>query len=162
MVEFLEINLTVLLGSHLWLGPLWIFWLSNFSIVCLQQFRFFYPNNSSQGGFCSYVCSSKLRLPIFTCVSNLGGSDFPFLWIQEELLIVWSIQFFSLLLMSANTLRGNHQMLSFFMWLTSLEDFCHLIPSYFSISSMLSTTIYVALYLDLKFFFFFGRSVGIL
>lgn len=87
MVEFLEINLTVLLGSHLWLGPLWIFWLSNFSIVCLQQFRFFYPNNSSQGGFCSYVCSSKLRLPIFTCVSNLGGSDFPFLWIQEELLI---------------------------------------------------------------------------
>lgn len=81
----------------------------------------------------------------------------PFLWIQEELLIVWSIQFFSLLLMSANTLRGNHQMLSFFMWLTSLEDFCHLIPRYFSISSMLSTTIYVALYLDLKFFFFWQK-----
>lgn len=49
---------------------------------------------------------------------------------------------------------------AYFMWFTSLRDFCHLIPCYVGISSMPSITVYFALYLDFKIFL--GRNVGLL
>ena len=57
--------------------------------ICQLSFKFSHSSTGSWGGF---ECSSKVRLPVFVCLSYLGGSDssvsLSVLWIQESRKVV--------------------------------------------------------------------------
>ena len=80
--------------------------------ICQLSFKFSHSSTGSWGGF---ECSSKVRLPVFVCLSYLGGSDssvsLSVLWIQEFRKVDFSVcSVFYLLL-------GQHgNFLATYMW----------------------------------------------
>lgn len=113
------------------------------------------------------LCSDKLWCPAFACLS-LWSSEQWFalssLLTDARKVVDFSVysDLFSLFIVDfSKYLQGETtKYWVHFMWFTSLRDFCHLTPSYSGITSMSSTAVYFALYLDLKIFL--GSNAGLL